>query len=301
MYVRVNVLARVLLAFNQSFLLFSYNNLSYRKGVFVPDFYAHYLHGQKVFDLLPIEISSLISNRKLYNLALQGPDFLCFHKPFKMQNNPVLQLANVIHGKSCLAFLDAVLSKNKIEPCTDKLSYMLGFICHFGLDSVAHPYVNKMTKELNFNHVEIEIEFDKFLLEQNKLVALKYKAHKNISITYDEAKAVSELYSGLLPLIQAKNIKESFDSFKWGKRFFYAPNKISQNLKLYLLKTTGLYNSLHGHIMRSASNEKSIITNKELFLLFNSSIEITAPLIKNFFDHIISGIQLSERFNFTFE
>ena len=66
----------------------------------MPDFYAHYIHGQRVFALLSPEIAAGISNKNLYNQGLQGPDFLYFYKPFKKNNNPVLQLAKDIHNKN---------------------------------------------------------------------------------------------------------------------------------------------------------------------------------------------------------
>lgn len=266
----------------------------------MPDFYAHYLQGQKVFELLPKHIADLVSNRKLYNLALQGPDFLYFYKPLKTKDNPVMRLAETIHGMSGSNFLSSVLQKIKIKPATDEFSYMMGCIGHFGLDSTAHPYINTMVKEMEFDHAEMEIEFDKYLLNYTNVPALKYKAHKIISITKTEAKAVAHIYSGLLPSITPDEVYEAFVSFKWGKRFFYAPNKISQDLKLGLLKITGLYNSFQGHIMRSVSNPKSIITNKELFSLFNGSIDVTVNLMKNFYAHITMQTPLVQRFTYLF-
>ncbi len=266
----------------------------------MPDFYAHYLQGQKVFELLPKNIADLVSNRKLYNLALQGPDFLYFYKPLKTKENPVMHLAGTVHHMSGSDFLDSVLKKIEIKSFTDEFSYMMGCIGHFGLDSTAHPYINKMVKEMNFDHAEMEIEFDKFLLNHNNIPALKYKAHKIISITKTEAKAVAHIYSGLLPSITPEEVYEAFVSFKWGKRFFYAPNKISQNLKFGLLKITGLYNSFQGHIMRNISNPKSIITNQELFSLFNGSIDVTVNLMKNFYEHITIHTPLSKRFTHLF-
>ena len=76
----------------------------------MPDFYAHYMHGQRVFALLSSEIAAGISNKNLYNLGLQGPDFLYFHKPFKKDNNPVLQLATDIHNTNCTDVFNDVIN-----------------------------------------------------------------------------------------------------------------------------------------------------------------------------------------------
>lgn len=53
-------------------------------------------------------------------------------------------------------------SNNKEE----SLSYILGFLCHFMLDSECYPYINKVTQENNLSHTEIESEFDKLLINE---------------------------------------------------------------------------------------------------------------------------------------
>ncbi|UTC63436.1 zinc dependent phospholipase C family protein [Treponema sp. OMZ 787] len=266
----------------------------------MPDFYAHYMHGQKVFDLLSEKTAAEISNKNLYNLGLQGPDFLYFHKPFKKNNNYVLQLATEIHNKNCKDFFDAVLKDIKIEPNTDEFSYMMGFVGHFGLDSCCHPYVNDMVSEMKRDHAEIEMEFEKFLLKHEGLHPLRYKAHNYIDINEKEAEAVANIYKGLLPSITKEDILRSFRTFKIGKRFFYAPTRLSQILKLLLISVLGLYNFLQGHIIRTRDNAKSKITNQKLFSLYNNSIEITAGLMENFAASIKDNKPFLERFNYNF-
>ncbi|MGF7107571.1 zinc dependent phospholipase C family protein [Treponema pedis] len=267
----------------------------------MPDFYAHYSHGQKIFSLLPKKTALAISNKNLYNLGLQGPDFLYFYHPFKKENNPVLQLASDIHKMHCSVFLTKVLQKTEVIPGTDEFSYLMGFIGHFCLDSSAHPYINKTVRKLNFDHAEMEIEFDKFLLIKDCLPPLKYKAYKHISITEKEAEAVAKIYSSILSSIKLENILYSFLSFKRGKRFFYSPNSLSQNLLFALLKLTCLYTSLQGHIMKKKSNPKSVITNKELLILFDGSIKIGVNLMNNFYEHLEENIPLLDGFNCSFE
>ncbi|UTC82204.1 zinc dependent phospholipase C family protein [Treponema denticola] len=266
----------------------------------MPDFYAHYIHGQRVFAILSPEIVAGISNKNLYNLGLQGPDFLYFYKPFKKNNNPVLQLAKDIHNKNCTDVFNAVLNKIRIEPNTDEFSYMMGFIGHFGLDSCCHPYVNAMVEEMKRDHAEIEMEFEKFLLKQDGLHPLRYKAHNYIDISEKEAEAVANIYRCLLPSITKEDILRSFRSFKMGKHFFYAPTRLSQILKLSLIKILGLYGFLQGHIIRTADHIKSKITNKKLFSLYNNSIEITAELMENFLKNLTDGRPFLDRFNYRF-
>ncbi|UTC68418.1 MULTISPECIES: zinc dependent phospholipase C family protein [unclassified Treponema] len=266
----------------------------------MPDFYSHYAHGQKVFDLLPAEIKGVISNRNLYNLGLQGPDFLYFHKPFKKNDNPVLDLASDIHNKNCTDFFNSVLNKITIRPNTDEFSYIMGFVGHFGLDSCCHPYVNSMVTEMNLNHAEIEMEFEKFLLKEDGKPPFKYKAHQYINITKKEAEAVAAIYRCLLPSLTVDDILLSFSTFKKGKHFFYAPTDFSQKIRLTLFKLLGLYDFLNGHIMKTADHPQSKITNKKLFSLYNNSIQITAELMDNFYKKLIEDKPLLDRFNYNF-
>lgn len=46
------------------------------------------------------------------------------------------------------------------------LAYLLGFGCHYMLDSACHPYVNRMAEEGVIPHIVLEKEFDRVLMEE---------------------------------------------------------------------------------------------------------------------------------------
>lgn len=266
----------------------------------MPDFYAHYTQGQSVFSLLPDEIVQGISNKNLYDLGLQGPDVLYCYKPLTAKNNPILQLASDVHDTTAMEIINTVLPSVSVKPYTDIYSYFIGFIAHFGLDSTAHPYVNKAEKELNFDHAEIEIEFDKFLLQQQGKNPFRYKAHKSISISYDEAAAPAAIYHAMLSLIHQDEIYHAFKTFRKVKWIFYAPSSLSQEIRFLLMKMLGLYDSLQGHIMKTHSNPKSAITNQKLSALYQISINKTVELITNFHQHLLHRAELHPHFNARF-
>ncbi|MEL3907094.1 MAG: hypothetical protein P1P65_08750 [Treponema sp.] len=266
----------------------------------MPDFYAHYRQGQHVFSLLPEKIRSLVSNKNLYDIGLQGPDFLYYYKPLQTSGNPILQLAADIHDGSGSSFFTAAQNAADVKPETDEFSYLMGCIGHFGLDSCGHPYVNRMVAEMDFDHVEMEIEFDKFLLLRDGLDPFFYKAHRRLNLSVHEAQAVAHVYRGVFSAITAGDIERAFNTFRYGKRFFYSPSKISQRFKFYLLRRFGLYESLQGHIMKTVSNPKSTITNAGLLKCYEGSIKITQGLMENFCEYIVHRTPLSGRFNLRF-
>lgn len=266
----------------------------------MPEFYAHYTQGQAVFSLLPEEIVQGISNKNIYNLGLQGPDVLYCYKPLSAQNNPILQLAADLHEQTAKHIFDTILPRISVQPGTDIYSYLIGFIAHFGLDSMAHPYVNKAEKELHFDHAEMEIEFDKFLLQHHGQNPFRYKAHNSIIISYEEAAAPAAVYHAVLPIIHQAEMYHAFKTFRKVKWIFYAPSAFSQELRFMLMRILGLYDSLQGHIMKTHSNAKSTITNPKLFALYQKSIQKTAELISNFHGHILYGTPLHPHFNTRF-
>lgn len=47
------------------------------------------------------------------------------------------------------------------------LAYLLGFVCHFALDSACHGYIENKIAVSGVTHTEIESEFDRSLLLQD--------------------------------------------------------------------------------------------------------------------------------------
>lgn len=45
------------------------------------------------------------------------------------------------------------------------VAYLLGFLCHFVLDSTCHGYIEKKIHVSGLSHTEIEVEFDRALFD----------------------------------------------------------------------------------------------------------------------------------------
>lgn len=46
----------------------------------------------------------------------------------------------------------------------EMLSYLLGVVCHFTLDAACHGYVEKKIQKSGASHIQIEMEFDRYLM-----------------------------------------------------------------------------------------------------------------------------------------
>ena len=112
----------------------------------MPSFYAHNRFGKEVCKELPKEIRQIIQEYpSAYKAGLQGPDSLFFYRPFLPCH--INTLGHAQHKQPFLPFLETVRSsiRKKGRHCPE-YAYLLGFICHFMLDSEAHTYVNEKAK-----------------------------------------------------------------------------------------------------------------------------------------------------------
>lgn len=132
----------------------------------MPALYAHFLFGQKVKDLLPPETAKVVEDHaREYLLGLQGPDFLYYYHP--LRRNTVT--GGKIHWEPASGFLEHAASVLREENDEGRLAYILGFICHFTLDSGCHPIVRGSMERDGATHAAIETEFDRLLMRLHRL------------------------------------------------------------------------------------------------------------------------------------
>lgn len=162
----------------------------------MPGFVTHYLFGVDAYasmDNTKLK-QNLRHNRGAYALGLQGPDLFFYYLPsyfFHTQN-----LGDLAHRKSTGAFFSYLLESRTLfakKPHMTAIAdaYILGFIGHYTLDSIAHPYVYAFT---NFDpenppknshyfgqHAYFETELDNELLYRKKHINPS-KFHQNATI-----------------------------------------------------------------------------------------------------------------------
>ena len=102
-----------------------------------------------------------------------------FYRPFLPCH--VNTLGHAQHKQPFLPFLETVRSsiRKKGRHCPE-YAYLLGFICHFMLDSEAHTYVNEKAKEKGFNHLVMEMEFDRYLMKKDGIQPFLYPLWRHI-------------------------------------------------------------------------------------------------------------------------
>ncbi len=109
----------------------------------MPDIVVHAVFGRDVRRALPEEIREKLADDP-YTFALFGPDLWFMYRPWKRREGR----GRTMHTTRPGAFLMALADRVKVSASPEDLfSYLAGFLCHYALDSVTHPYIIHLTEE----------------------------------------------------------------------------------------------------------------------------------------------------------
>jgi len=164
----------------------------------MPSVYAHYVFGKKVYKLLPKEEKKMIKQAKdAYLLGLHGPDLLFYY--FPICKNRINQQGRKMHGELAADFFDKGRKKYQKDRIPALRAYLYGFLCHFILDSECHPYITCYMEEHELGHLEIETEFDRYLMEKDGFDPLYYVPIHHLIGRKHTRKQISGMFDRVSP------------------------------------------------------------------------------------------------------
>ncbi len=145
----------------------------------MPAAITHFLQAERVMEKLNKQKDSISLNRVAFLWGAQGPDFLYCHRYLPWQHgNSLKEYAEKLHHEKPSKILTAMRDfYNTTQHDSIVLSYIFGFICHYGLDRVGHPFIHCSTQLLlqqqpNQNeeilHNQIESSLDVIMLRYEK-------------------------------------------------------------------------------------------------------------------------------------
>ena len=262
----------------------------------MPSTYAHRRFGADVLALLPDSLrATLEQHRELYDMGLHGPDLMFYYKA--LQSNPVNRLGNAMHEQKGEVFFTR--ARTVVENATDKsaaLAYVLGFVCHFALDSTCHPYVEQFTRESGVTHCEIETEFDNMLLRRDGYDPLKFFTASHIHPSEQNAKAIAPFYEGISEQVALDSLKGMISVH----RLLQASNPVKRWVVLTGMKVVGKYDMLHGLVADPQPNPKCVESGKRLEELYAQALPLAETLILEFVAKLDTDQPLSKAFDHTF-
>lgn len=180
------------------------------------------------------------ADRCAWAWGAQGPDFLFCHRYFKAMRDKSLrtlqEYGSALHRSPPSGTLNAMRSFVRGHESPLYRSYVLGFLCHYALDSTAHPYVNARAEEMaaarenetaGTMHGEIEAALDAIVLrwKTGKLpseVHLKDMFPKNEGVQ----RMIARLYREVLFEVYGADVSEKalYQSTKDAHLLFAACN-----------------------------------------------------------------------------
>lgn len=178
---------------------------------------THYLFGLETSKhIKPLPVYKIIKqNRSLYLLGLQGPDPI---KYYATKKSNLSYICTLMHTDKTRDFILSALTYIKnLNPDSEEynecLSYMCGFICHFVLDYMLHPYIYYISGKEPLHHQKVELGIDaEFLKEKFDLDAKHLKINKHVLKDIDLNLNICKLYGETLLAIY--NVEKGGDLFK---------------------------------------------------------------------------------------
>jgi len=290
----------------------------------MPASVVHAYFSQDVYDILPANIKKKVNIRKL-KMFSQGTEPLRFYNLFRpLPGKQIRKFNEYFHNNdSQKFFINTIdyIKENHLYKDEDVCSFLIGFICHYVLDSNIHPYIYYRTGVFNkkipptykYNNVHLFMETfldNDMILRREKTNPYTFKAHKfcyckdkfshnltntinySFSKTFNKNNMEKIYYSSLK---QARRISCIFRRDPIGiKKFCYKLLDTFTSKKTFRFEAISYHYPLDDrHDFLNSSNKlwrnptTYDMTSTESFLdLYIKSIKLSKALVCSTFDYI---------------
>ena len=258
----------------------------------MPTTYAHDLFGKMVYHRLDPEIQEKIKKyQTTYQIGLHGPDILFYVRPF--HKNRFNQMAHRLHREEATGFFERGRELYQKTGNEEILVYLLGFICHFMLDSTCHPYISEYMKKTGARHDEIETEFDRALMVRTGKDPFHYQPGSVIRIEKNSVDAISEVMEGM----SHKDIVRALMGSKFYTRLPICDSEKKRKIKLAVARILFMYRLADGRIIRGEPKDICLESTQHLTQLFLQTVPEAAAMINEYYKQRNGSDRLNVRFD----
>lgn len=256
----------------------------------MPSHYAHYRFGSLILASMRPEARRCIQRfRQMYDVGLHGPDLLFYHNIFLKDASG--DLARQFHRQSGEDFFSRVCSQLRQEPSEAAMAYLYGVLAHYCLDSLCHPYIGAAVQDGQVGHVELETEFDRFLLAlDGKHPPHTFDCSAHMRLTRGECVTVSAFYPPATPGV----VYHSIRTMAFSVKILASPKGVARTAVNTAVKLTG--GALAPHIMTRTPNSRCSHLNDDLLALFDQALEAYPRMLESLSAHISHNAPLGEEF-----
>lgn len=260
----------------------------------MPGLYAHYLFGSKVKDLLQKELTRVIeTHQEEYLLGLQGPDILFYYHPLRFKSVTGLK----IHREPATAFLEyaaAVLRNNRDE---SRLAYIVGFICHFTLDSGCHPVIRDFMERDGLSHAAIETQFDRLLMREQRIDPHRFSPKQLIPKGNGVTRCAAQFYPGTVH----RQLEKSLFFMRGFLSVLYSPRRSWERILKILFFMARVSKKGRGLVAGNVLNPQCSLALDHLLSVFHNASVTAREQIENFLNAVNGTTELNMRFARNFE
>lgn len=168
----------------------------------MPSNTTHLEFSKAVYNTLNSGKQLVITNDHMFYLGSQGPDILFFYN-FGISINRISKIGSMMHSKKIYEAVKYM--HDHINGDDDLLSYYYGYLCHYALDSVAHPLVyhrsrySKLVNETEMGtHFRIEAFIDRYILNINGKDTINFETDKKLVVDKKSLEKLGILYSNMI-------------------------------------------------------------------------------------------------------
>lgn len=257
----------------------------------MPANYAHHRFGTQALATLPADVRRPIQRfRRLYNIGLHGPDLFFYFNPFLKTATGAL--GNHFHSLSGREFFTQVCTRLHQHPSEAALAYLYGLLGHYCLDSACHPFVEEAATGAKFSHIELEVEFDRFLMNKD---GMKPPHTQDLSsyfqITRGECITVSEFY----PPATAANIHQCVQNITLSLKILATRHRKALETLLKPMPEVVAHQLMPQH-----PNHKCFHLDEALLEHYQQALDRYPSLVEQLTAHLNYNAQLGEDFTATF-
>lgn len=250
----------------------------------MPANYAHHRFGKLVLQQMPADVKRSVQRfRRMFDMGLHGPDLFFYYNPFL--KTAVGDLGNSFHCETGREFFGRVCAVAKTEPAR---AYLYGVLAHYCLDSVCHPYVQKIVDIGEAGHVALESEFDRYLLALDKEPSPHtYDLSPRFKLTRGECMTVAEFY----PPATGGNISRSVKFMAFATKFLANPNREKTEKLLRRIKP-----SICDNLIPTEQVEELALYVEELYGYYNRALSKYPDMLQQLMAHMQTGEELGKDF-----
>lgn len=260
----------------------------------MPSGYAHYRFGTQLLPGLPPEVRRTIHrHRGLYDMGLHGPDIFLYYNP--AVSNEISALSRKFHSQSGQTFFSRVCKRHRLEPSEPALAYLYGLLAHYCLDALCHPFVYQHTKDGMLGHLEVETEFDRYLLDKD---GKRLPHTRDCSLHMKLTEAECAVAAGFYPNVAAGEISRCTRNMARATRLLASPNPTFRKVMTAVLGITGKYSQM---LMTEGPNPRCAGLSPELENLYHGALELYPRLLEKITANLSCGAALGRDFSPAFD